>query len=127
MEEKITVLVIDDEPIVADALMMVLSDNGYEVVIAMNGHDGLDKIGNQRFDVTITDLRLPDMSGMDVLSNIREKDPCSLVIVITAHSTPEIIAESVRRGAVDVLSKPFFPSDLLGLLNKTLINRKQVN
>jgi DNA-binding NtrC family response regulator len=66
------------------------------------------------------------MSGLEVLSNIREKDSRSLVIVITAHSTPEIIAESMRRGAVDVLSKPFFPSDLLGLLKKTLIKRNQV-
>lgn len=123
MEEKVSVLVIDDEPIVADALMVVLSDSGYEVAVAMTGRDGLAKIGKQRFDVTISDLRLPDMSGMEVLSAIRDQDPCSLIIIITAHSSPEIVAESVRRGAVDVLSKPFFPSDVLGLLNKALKSR----
>jgi DNA-binding NtrC family response regulator len=126
MEEKVTVLVIDDEPSVADALMVVLSDSGYEVAVAMTGRDGLDKISRHRFDVTITDLRLPDMSGMDVLSTIREKDPCSLIIIITAHSSPEIVAESVRRGAVDVLSKPFFPSDVLGSLNRALTSRNRI-
>ncbi|HVG20984.1 MAG TPA: response regulator [Blastocatellia bacterium] len=123
MTEKVTILVIDDEPIVADALTVVLSDSGYEVAIAATGRDGLDKISKQKFDVTITDLRLPDMSGLDVLSDIREKDPASLIIVITAHSSPEIVAESVKRGAIDVLSKPFFPADVLGLLDKALTSR----
>jgi DNA-binding NtrC family response regulator len=127
MEEKVTILIIDDEPIVADALMLILSDSGYEVAVAMNGRDGLCKISKQRFDVTITDLRLPDMSGLDVLSSIREKNLCSYIIVITAHSSPEVVAESVSRGAVDVLSKPFFPSDVLGLLDKIITNRNQVS
>ena len=125
--DKVAILVIDDEPIVADALMLVLSDSGYEVTVAMTGRDGLDKISGQRFDITITDLRLPDISGLDVLSSIRAMDPCGLIILITAHASPEVVAEAVRRGAVDVLSKPFFPSDVLGLLEKALTNRNQKN
>jgi len=120
MGEKITILVIDDEPIVGDALMTVLSDSGYEVAVARTGREGLDKAREKRFDVTITDLGLPDMMGLDVLINIREKDPCSLVIIITAHHTPEIVDESRRLGAIDVLAKPFSPSDVLSLLSKTL-------
>ena len=127
MADKIAILVIDDEPIVADALMVVLSDSGYEVTVAMTGRDGLDKISERHFDITITDLRLPDMSGLDVLSIIREKQPCSLIVLITAHTTPEITAEAVRRGAVDVLSKPFFPSDVLDLLENALTSRNQQN
>jgi DNA-binding NtrC family response regulator len=120
MGEKFTILVIDDEPIVGDALMTVLSDNGYDVAVARSGREGLDITSKRQFDVTITDLRLPDMMGIDVLRHIREKDPCSLVILITAYSTPEIVSESKRLGAIDVLAKPFSPSDVLGLLNRTL-------
>jgi DNA-binding NtrC family response regulator len=127
MADKIAILVIDDEPIVADALMVILSDSGYEVTVALTGRDGLDKMNEQRFDATITDLRLPDMSGLDILSVIREKEPRSLMILITAHTTPEIVAEAVRRGAVDVLSKPFCPSDVLCLLENALTNRNQKN
>ena len=116
MAEKITVLIIDDEPIVGDALMTVLSDCGYEVAVARSGREGLEIASKQRFDFTITDLRLPDMTGLDVLSSIKEKDPCCMLIVITAFSTPEIVAESKRRGAIDVLDKPFFPSDVLSIL-----------
>jgi DNA-binding NtrC family response regulator len=127
MADKVSILVIDDEPIVADALMVVLGDSGYEVTVAMTARDGLDKISEQHFDITITDLRLPDMSGLEVLSIIREKQLCSLIILITAHATPEVMAEAIRRGAVDVLSKPFFPSDVLGLLENALINRDHKN
>ena len=120
MGEKFTILVIDDEPIVGDALMTVLSDNGYDVAVARTGREGLDKTSKQQFDVTITDLRLSDMMGIEVLRHIREKDPCSRVIIITAYSTPEIVSESKRLGAIDVLDKPFAPSDVLGLLKRTL-------
>jgi DNA-binding NtrC family response regulator len=107
------ILVIDDEPTVADALKIILSDEGYEVVVAATGRDGLEQACAGRFDVTITDLRLPDMTGHDVLGRILEGDPACAVIVITAHSSPEVVEESIRLGAVEVLPKPFFPHDVV--------------
>src|ERR1044072_3092840 len=127
MMDMVAILVIDDEPLVADALMVVLTDNGHAVTVAMTGRDGIGKIGEQRFDVTITDLRLPDMSGLDILSSIREMHPAGLNILITANPTPEIVAEAVRRGALEGLSKPFFPSYVLNLLEKSLTIRRQEN
>jgi CheY-like chemotaxis protein len=115
-----TILIIEDEPIVGDALKTVLCDFGYEVVVATTGCEGLERASIQKFDFTITDFRLPDMTGLEVLSKIREKDPCSRILLITAFSTPEIIAESKKLGAIDVLDKPFFPSDVLGLLGAPL-------
>ncbi|HKP13188.1 MAG TPA: response regulator [Blastocatellia bacterium] len=123
MSKKMGILVIDDEPTVCDALKMILSDSGYEVAIAPTGREGLDKIHRQRFAATITDICLPDTSGLTVLSQIREQDPNSLVIVMTAHNVPEIVAESLKRGALGVLSKPFPLTDLLDLLNRTLNER----
>ncbi len=125
MVDKVAILVIDDEPMVADALRVVLTDSGYEVTVAMTGREGLDKFNEQRFDVTITDLRLPDISGLDILSSIREMYPCGLNILITANTTPEIVSEAVRRGALDVLAKPFCPSDVLTLIEKSLTTRDQ--
>ena len=125
MGEKIGVLVIDDEPSVADALRLILDDNGYAAVVARNGRDGLEEARKRRFDVTITDLRLPDMSGLDVLSAIRQADSNSLVIVITAYGTSEAVVELMSRGAVDVLPKPFFPSDILKAIEAALNDRKQ--
>lgn len=118
------ILVIDDEPTVADALEIILSDEGYDVVVAATGRDGLEQISAGRFDVTITDLRLPDMTGHDVLGRIMEEDPASAVIIITAHSSPEVVEESIRLGAVEVLPKPFFPSDVVKLI-ATIIARRE--
>lgn len=116
MEEKVWVLVIDDEPSVADALKLILDDNGYGVAVARCGRDGLALARKRRFDITITDLRLPDMSGQDVLNAILKQDSNSLVIIITAYGTSEAIKELMSRGALAVLPKPFFPSDILKII-----------
>ncbi|MGB7621025.1 MAG: response regulator [Terriglobia bacterium] len=120
MPEKIKILVIDDEPSVVDAVKLILNDNGYDAVVAMTGHEGIEECEKARFDVTITDLRLPDMSGFDVLKWIRLKDPQSRVIIITSHSTPEVILEARKGGAVDVLPKPFSPKDLIQQVDRAL-------
>jgi two-component system, NtrC family, response regulator PilR len=125
MREKIGVLVIDDEPSVADALKLILDDNGYQAVVARTGGDGLEQARNRQFDVTITDLRLPDMSGLDVLNAIRAEDSTNLVIIITAYGTSEVVVELMNRGAVDVLPKPFFPSDILKIIKGALKNRTE--
>lgn len=116
MAQKETVLVIDDEPSVADALKVILSDSGYRVAVAMSGREALEKLGKRRFDLVITDVRLPDISGLDVLRHLRRSHPGVLAIIITAHHTPELAAESLSLGAVAVLPKPFSPSDLLTVI-----------
>ncbi|HVF90226.1 MAG TPA: response regulator [Blastocatellia bacterium] len=117
------ILVIDDELSVADALEIILRDCGYEVTVALNGRDGVKHATENRFDVVITDLRLPDMSGLDVLGHVIGADPNTIVIIITAHSTPEVAADSIRRGALDVLPKPFYPSEVLDLITLGLSKR----
>ena len=118
MTYKPQVLVIEDEPSVADALGMVLSDSGYDVTHAYTGCDGVDKACGHAFDATITDLRLPDISGFEVITNILAQQPGSLIIVMTAHFTQDVVVESLRRGAVHVLAKPFVPSDILVALKR---------
>ena len=127
MIHKPQILLIEDEPSVADALSMVLSDNGYDVSVALTGCEGLDKAGRQDFEATITDLRLPDISGFEVITQILEKQPNNRIIVITAHFTPEVVVESVRRGAFHVLAKPFVPSDILTLLENRTKPRATIN
>jgi DNA-binding NtrC family response regulator len=116
MTGKKLVLVIDDEPSVADALKLILSDSGYDVKVGKTGRDGVEELGNRRFDLVITDVRLPDMSGLDVLRHLRRSHPDVLAIIITAHYTPELAAESLSLGALAVLPKPFSPSDLLTVI-----------
>jgi DNA-binding response OmpR family regulator len=116
MARKESVLVIDDEPSVADALKVILSDSGYQVAIAATGREALEQLGKRRLDLAIIDVRLPDMSGLDVLRHLRRSLPNTPVIIITAHYTPELAAESLSLGAAGVLAKPFSPSDLLSMI-----------
>ena len=109
----------------ADALKVILDDYGYLAVVARCGRDGLALARTRRFDVTITDLRLPDMSGQDVLNAILKQDSNSLVIIITAYGTSEAIKELMGCGAVAVLPKPFFPADILKIIGAALSNREQ--
>jgi DNA-binding response OmpR family regulator len=119
-EDAPQVLVIDDEPSVADALRMILEDEGWRVVVAANGREGIEQARRAAFAVTITDLRLPDMNGLDVLEIFRENKAGGAVILITSYSTPEICARARELGAVGIVSKPFLPSEIVRIVNALL-------
>lgn len=118
MLEPVRVLIIEDEPSVLDALRLILEDCGYRVASASDGARGLSQARAQDFDVVITDLRLPDMTGLDVLDSLRRAR--SRVLLITSHGTAEVLAEARRRGAAGTLLKPFLPSQILQLIADTL-------
>lgn len=113
-------LVIDDEPSVAGALKMILEDSGYRVSVALTGRDGIEQSRRGRFCLTITDLRLPDMTGFDVIDAVCRDDPRGRFILITSHGSEEVSAEARGCGAADVLLKPFPPSEILQLVKSTL-------
>ena len=123
MQKKIKVLIIDDEPSVANALEMILQDNGYDTLVARNGREGLELARSQHVDVVVTDLRLPDISGLEVLKAFCEINPAGLMVLITAHGTPEVVAEATSCGAAGTLHKPFSPSDILSLITEALSKR----
>jgi DNA-binding NtrC family response regulator len=118
--EKIQVLIIEDDRTVADALKIIMEDDGYEAVVAMNAQQGIEQARLRRFDLTITDVQLPDTSGLDVLTILRKKDPEGPVIIITAHNTTEVITEAMARGAFQVLPKPFLRSEILDLARRAV-------
>jgi len=114
MADLIRILIVDDEPSVADALRLILEENGYEAVAVGSAKQGIEELYGQRFDITITDLRLPDTSGLDFVRQIRENESlCSTIILITAYRTPQLVAEAMSLGVAEVLPKPFSPSALL--------------
>jgi DNA-binding NtrC family response regulator len=114
------VLVIDDEPSVADALRVILEDEGFAVAVAANGREGIEQARRAAFRVIITDLRLPDMNGLEVIGACREGGVGCAVILITSYGTPEIRARALALGALGVVSKPFMPSEILQLIASAL-------
>ena len=117
MENKLRVLIVDDEPSVGDALRLVLESNGYEVVLVTKGLDGIDQVRRRRFGFSVVDLFLTDISGFQVIIDILKHQPEIPIVLITAHGSEQVFAEAKKLGAVGALSKPFPPAELLKLIN----------
>lgn len=115
---KVSILVIDDKPVVGDALKLVLESNGYEVVLVENGRAGIKEAGNRSFSFAIIDLFLPDISGLQAIKTIREQHPEISIIMITGRGTPQAFSDARRLGVIGILTKPFKPADILQLIAK---------
>ena len=111
--EPISILVIDDEPMICKGCRMVLSDKGHTVGTCMSGKLGLDAIRKELFDAIILDLKLPDMDGMDILRTVRKEKPGIYVIVMTGYSTVHTAVKAMKLGAFDYLGKPFSDDELV--------------
>lgn len=115
--EKLTILIVDDEPSVGDALKLGLESHGYEVVLATNGRDGIDHARRRCFAFTLVDLFLTDITGFQVITGIRSLRPEMPIVLITAHGTPSVFAEAMKLGAVGALAKPFPFAEILKLID----------
>ena len=117
VNEKMSILIVDDDPSVGDALKLVLESHGYEVVLATNGRDGIDCARQRRFGFSIVDLFLTDTTGLQVIPGLRSIQPELPIVLMTAQGSPAVFAEAMRLGAVGALDKPFPPGELLKLIN----------
>ncbi|HKO96287.1 MAG TPA: response regulator [Pyrinomonadaceae bacterium] len=120
-DQKANILVVDDDPAVGDALKLVLEAEGYSVVLVDRGRDGIIQTGSARFDIGIVDLFLSDVSGLQVIKEIRELDPEVMLILITGQGTPQAFSEAHRLGVVGILNKPFRPDDIRRLVSLSLV------
>src|ERR1044072_8054639 len=114
------ILVIDDELRIRDALGLVIRGLGYEVALAKNGEEAKEQLRGAPFDLIFTDLRLPDVSGIDLLALIKGDTPNTEVIVMTAHGSLDMTIEAIKRGAFYYIEKPFTPHQVTTLLERAL-------
>jgi DNA-binding response OmpR family regulator len=119
------ILVVDDEAGIRFSLEEVLTGEGYEVLTAESGELALEKISEQKFDLVLIDLHLPNLNGMTVLSEIRKRSPETVVIVLTAHASLETAVEALRQGAHDYLFKPCKTTELRESVRRGLRNREK--
>jgi two-component system phosphate regulon sensor histidine kinase PhoR len=107
MNEKTKILVVDDEKVVREGCTRVLTGKGYEVLSAENGRQALDLLGAEEIDMILLDLKMPVMSGEEMLGITTEKYPDIPVIIITGHGTVDTAVECMKNGAYDFITKPF--------------------
>ncbi len=112
------VLVIDDEAIVRISCQRVLTPEGYDVVATSRGDEAIELLENEHFDAVLTDLKMPDMDGFEVLKIIKERWPDIQVIIITGYGTISTAVEAIKLGAFEYIEKPFTPEDILRVVTK---------
>lgn len=125
MSEKMGILVIDDEPVVCRSCERFLSGEGYGVDTVLRGRDGIQLLQEKEFDIVIADLKMPDISGMEVLEYVKKNFPDIQFIMITGYSTIANAVESIKKGAFDYIPKPFTPQELLSVVREACIKRVQ--
>jgi DNA-binding NtrC family response regulator len=117
---NVRVLIVDDESLIRWSLAETLTDEGYGVLEAADGQGALEVLRNtpRPVDVIMLDYKLPDSNGLQLLGQIRVLSPGSRVVMMTAHGTPEVIAEAIRLGAVCVVNKPIDMHAVAGLVSR---------
>jgi len=121
-----SILVVDDEPSMQDALGWLLRSEGYDVATAGSGEEAVTRLEAQEFDIIVSDIKMPGLTGLDVLERSRTLNPRAAVILITAYATVDSAIEALRLGACDYLEKPFGLDDLKLCVQRLLRHRRAV-
>jgi two-component system response regulator PilR (NtrC family) len=120
---KQSILVVDDELSMREFLELMLTREGYQVTLASGGREALDLVDGRTFDLVITDIRMNEVDGIEVLKGVRSKSPQTVVILISAFATVETAVTAMREGAYDFIPKPFKIEDLKTVLQSALDHR----
>ena len=116
----VSILVVDDEKIIRDGCVKILSKEGWAIQTASSGEEGLGLMKNGPFDLLLLDLKMPGLSGIDVLQQVKGLHPDLLVVVITGYATVESAVEAMKAGAYDFIPKPFTPDQLRIVVHRAL-------
>lgn len=121
---KAKILAVDDEEIILDSFRKILVLDGYSVDTVETGQEALGLIQKQHYDFVFTDLKMPLMSGVDVCKSVKHLRPDIDVIIITGYASVDTAVETMKFGAMDYVEKPFTEDELLVMVKKFLIQRK---
>jgi CheY-like chemotaxis protein len=118
----LSVMILDDEPIVGKRLKPVLEKSGFSVECFEDPRRALARLDEKEFDIVVTDLRMEDVDGIEILEHVMRHADRTRVILITGYATVEVAREALVKGAFDFISKPFKPQDLRAVVNKAALS-----
>jgi len=124
LPERKQVLIVDDEPNLRKILSAQLTRDGYDVLTAEDGEQGLALLGEHHIDLVITDLKMPKVDGMTLLKRALVEEPDLPVVLITAHGTIDTAVEALKSGAFDFVTKPFDKDEVRQIVAKALKTRE---
>ncbi|MEW6067461.1 MAG: hybrid sensor histidine kinase/response regulator [Nitrospirota bacterium] len=113
-----TILVVDDDPSARSFISTLLDKYGYPAVVCETGKEALSKLQTNKIDIVLTDIMMPEMSGMELLENIRNSNPEVPVILITGHADFGIAVDAIKKGVFDFILKPYSPAQIIHSVEK---------
>lgn len=114
------ILIVDDEKNIRMTLKHSLKSENYEIDMAVNGEEALEKIKGEKFDIVLLDIKMPGLTGMEVLKKIRENGNKVNIIMMTAYGSVEKAVEAMKLGAIDFVSKPFTHNEIRNIVLEVL-------
>ncbi len=115
---KKRILVVDDERNIRTTLTLSLRSEEVDVDCVVSGEEALERLVMYPYDLVLLDLRLPGMSGLELIEKLKELDVASKIVVISAHGTIDIAVKMLKAGALDFIEKPFAPDDIRHIVNR---------
>jgi len=113
-----SLLIIDDESAILDTLRILLKNQGFDVNTAQGGKAGLEQLKSTNPDIVLTDVRMPQVTGIDILTAVRQQDPETPVILMTAQASLQSAIQAVNEGAFYYIQKPFSNDDLIAICRR---------
>lgn len=123
-DEKL--LIVDDDLAVRTVIARKMQAEGYHCTLAATAREALEKVAAQHFDLVLLDVKMPGMSGMDVLPDIVAQSPDTAVVMVTAIADVQTAVEAMRLGAYDYMTKPFNLDDLVNKVQRALERRRLI-
>lgn len=117
-EQELDILILDDESVVCKRLKAGLEKNGYRVEVFTNSIQALQRLEEKNFNIVITDLKMEEVDGEQILKLVKERSPTTEVIIITGYATMEYAYRCLEKGAFDFVAKPFKLEDLRKVIGK---------
>jgi DNA-binding NtrC family response regulator len=121
-KKKLDICIIDDEIVVCKRLQQALTKDKHTVETFVDSKSAIERINEKTFDIVVTDIRMDDIDGMEVLEHIIKKRTDTKVIMITGYATIEIARQAEAKGAYDFISKPFKPNDLREIIERAALD-----
>ena len=118
MSEELRILIVDDDQRMANTLKDILSVKGYGTEVAFSGSEALGKVGKEKFDCVLTDVKMPEMNGVELYKAIKGIQPDIPVVLMTAYSADMLVKEGLEEGAIGTLAKPLDIEVLLAFFSK---------
>jgi|TARA_R110000868_G_scaffold16350_7_gene73567 DNA-binding response OmpR family regulator len=125
MSDRAKILIVDDEPLIRDALAFKLTKDGYDVDTAEDGEKAIQKIESEEYQIIISDIMMPFISGFELVKILKERGTDAPVLMLTSLNSETAVLKAFDLGADDFMTKPFSPNELSVRIKKLLKNAKK--